>query len=102
LLKRRQHRKLYEQTVFTKYRERKYLRIIQSVNHLFTKLDFDLYESCTVELGYNVMKGTEYFVLLHAGVVTTEERSVMVNTDINWYHRISDAIDEVSHKPMLL
>jgi hypothetical protein len=32
-----------------------------------------------VELGYNVMKGTEYFVPLQTSVVITEEYNVMVN-----------------------
>jgi len=34
--------------------------------------------------------------------VVTEEYDGMVNREINWYHRISDGIDEVSHKPMSL
>jgi hypothetical protein len=33
----------------------------------------------TVELGYNVMKETEYFVSLKTSVVITEEYNVMVN-----------------------
>ena len=33
----------------------------------------------TVEFGYNVMKGTEYFVSLYMTVVTTEWYNVMVN-----------------------
>jgi hypothetical protein len=33
------------------------------------------------DLGYNVMKGTEYFVSLQASAVTTEEYNVMVNSD---------------------
>ena len=35
----------------------------------------------TVEFGYNVMKGTEYFVSLYTSVVITEEYSVMVNSE---------------------
>jgi hypothetical protein len=35
----------------------------------------------TVELGYNVMKGTEYFVSLQTGVIVTEECAVMVNSE---------------------
>jgi hypothetical protein len=36
---------------------------------------------CTVELGYNVMKGAEYFVSLQTSVVITEGYNVMVNSD---------------------
>jgi len=32
----------------------------------------------TAELGYNAMKGTEYFVLLLTSVIITEEYNVMV------------------------
>jgi hypothetical protein len=35
----------------------------------------------TVELGYNVMKGTEYFVSLYLSVVITVEYNVMVNSE---------------------
>jgi len=35
----------------------------------------------TAELGYNVMKGTEYFVLLLTSVIVTEEYKVTVNGD---------------------
>jgi hypothetical protein len=35
----------------------------------------------TVELGYNVMKGTKYFVSLKTSVVITEEHNVMVNSE---------------------
>jgi hypothetical protein len=35
----------------------------------------------TVELGYNVMKGTECFVSLETSVVITAECTVMVNSD---------------------
>jgi hypothetical protein len=31
------------------------------------------------ELGYNVMRGTEYFVLLQTNIIVTEEYNVMVN-----------------------
>jgi hypothetical protein len=34
-----------------------------------------------VELGYNVMKGTEYFVSLQTNVVITEEYNIMVNSE---------------------
>jgi len=34
--------------------------------------------------------------------VVTEEYSGMVNREINCYHRMSDDIAEVSHKPMSL
>jgi len=33
----------------------------------------------TAELGYNVIKGTEYFVSLLTSVIITEEYNVMVN-----------------------
>jgi len=56
----------------------------------------------TVELGYNVIKGTDYLMSLWMSVVITKENNVMVNRGINLGHRISDAIDEVSHIPMLL
>jgi hypothetical protein len=36
---------------------------------------------CRVELCYNVMKGTEYFVSLQTGVVITDECNVMVNSE---------------------
>jgi hypothetical protein len=35
----------------------------------------------TVEFGYNVMKGTECFVLFYMSVVTTEGYNIMVNGD---------------------
>jgi len=37
--------------------------------------------TCTVECGYNAMKGTRYFVPLYMSVVTTEGNNVMVNCD---------------------
>jgi hypothetical protein len=40
-----------------------------------SKLDY------VVELGYNVMKGTEYCVLLQTRVVITEQYNVMVNSE---------------------
>ena len=33
----------------------------------------------SAELGYDVMKGTKYFVLLYANVVTNEELNVVAN-----------------------
>jgi hypothetical protein len=39
------------------------------------------YNTNTVELGYNVMKGTEYFVSLQRSVVITKDYNVMVNND---------------------
>jgi hypothetical protein len=42
-------------------------------------------------------------VSLWMSVVISEENNVMVNSEgINWCHRLSDVIDEVSHKPMSL
>jgi hypothetical protein len=58
----------------------------------------------TFELGYNVIKGAEYFVSLQTSVVLTdlpEECTVMVHRGINWY-KVSGDIDEVSHKSMSL
>jgi hypothetical protein len=34
-----------------------------------------------VELGYNVMKGTEYFVSLQTSVVITDENNFTVNSE---------------------
>jgi hypothetical protein len=58
----------------------------------------------TVELGYNVMKGTEYFVSLQTSIIITQQNNVMVNSEalIGTYHRISDAIDDVWYKLMSL
>ena len=54
-----------------------------------------------VEFDYNVMKRIGYFMSLQMSVVITEKCNVMVNSEeLIGYHRISDAIDEVSHKPM--
>jgi hypothetical protein len=39
------------------------------------------YYQCTVQLGYNVMKGTENFVSLQKSVVITEGCNVMVNSE---------------------
>jgi hypothetical protein len=36
---------------------------------------------CTVEVGYNVTKGTEYFVSLQTSVVVTEQWNVIVNSE---------------------
>jgi hypothetical protein len=36
---------------------------------------------CTVELVYNVMKGTEYFVSLQPSVVITREYNVVVKSE---------------------
>jgi hypothetical protein len=38
-------------------------------------------ESHTVTLGYNIMDGTEYFLLLQKSVVVTDEYNVMVNSE---------------------
>jgi dsDNA-specific endonuclease/ATPase MutS2 len=46
--------------------------------------------------------GTEHFVQLKTSVVINEEYNIMVNSEEYWYHRISDVICEVSHKPMPL
>jgi len=49
------------------------------------------------------MKETEYFVSPYTSIVLTKEYNVMVNCEeLNMYHRISDAVTEVSHKPMSL
>jgi hypothetical protein len=36
---------------------------------------------CTVELGYDVLKGTDYFMSLYTGVIITEEYNVIVNSE---------------------
>jgi hypothetical protein len=41
----------------------------------------DNLKKSTVELGYNVTKGTEYFVSLQMSVVTTQQCTVTVNSD---------------------
>jgi hypothetical protein len=56
----------------------------------------------TVELGYNMMKGAGCFVSLQMIVDLAEEHNVTVNRGINWYHRVSDSGDKVSHQLMLL
>jgi hypothetical protein len=55
----------------------------------------------TIELGYNIVKGTKYFVSLRTSVVLTEEYAVMVRGGINRC-KISGAIAEVSHKSVSL
>jgi hypothetical protein len=35
----------------------------------------------TVELGYNIIRGTDYLVSLWMSVVITKENNVMVNSD---------------------
>jgi hypothetical protein len=56
-----------------------------------------------IELGCNVMKETEYILSSQTNVVLTKGNYVMVTCEeLNMYNRISDAIDEASHKPMSL
>jgi hypothetical protein len=55
---------------------------------------------CTVELGYSVMKGTEYFVSLCTSVVKTEGYNVVINSDE--LTRTIGVIGEVSLKPLSL
>jgi hypothetical protein len=38
-------------------------------------------EYILVELGYNIMKGTDYFLLLKTSVVITEKNNVMVKSE---------------------
>jgi hypothetical protein len=40
-----------------------------------------MYIADRVELGYNVMKGTEYFVSLYTTVVITEGYNAVANTE---------------------
>jgi hypothetical protein len=56
----------------------------------------------TVELGYNVMKGTEYLVSLQTSVVTTNRYNAMVNSEelIDITEHLT--IGEMSYKPMSL
>jgi hypothetical protein len=56
----------------------------------------------TVELAYNFMKRAEIFVSLQTSVVITEEYNVMVNSEELIGTAISDAMCEVTHKPMSL
>jgi hypothetical protein len=44
-----------------------------------SRLQASSYLGSTVKLGYNIMKGTEYFVSLEMSVVITTEHNVMVN-----------------------
>jgi len=44
---------------------------------LFTKK----VQSCAVELGYNVTKGTEHFVSLYTSVVITDKYKVTVDSE---------------------
>ena len=62
----------------------------------------DVVKSVTLELGYNVMEGTEFFLSLEASVVITEEYNVMAKSKELICTTISVAINEVSHKPMSL
>jgi hypothetical protein len=36
------------------------------------------FDDCTVELGYNIIQGTEYFLPLEASVVITKDCNIMV------------------------
>jgi hypothetical protein len=42
---------------------------------------YPIWEENTVELGYDVMKGTEYFMSLYTSVVLTGRYNVMINND---------------------
>jgi hypothetical protein len=54
-----------------------------------------------VELGYNVMKGTEYLVSIQTSVVITEGCNVMVNSDgVIGTAECLTPLSEVSYKPM--
>jgi hypothetical protein len=44
-------------------------------------LQRDCHNTRTVQLGYNVMRGTESFMSLKKSVVTTEEYNIMVNSE---------------------
>jgi len=50
-------------------------------NHHVTNLYFSVSILRTVERGYNIMKGTEYFVLFRTIVVLTEEYNVIINSE---------------------
>ena len=52
-----------------------YVRVSNQNTHSST-----IAKRSTVELGYNVMKGTQYFVSLYTSVVITEQNNVMVNS----------------------
>ena len=50
-----------------------------------------------LQVQWNSVKGTKYYVLFEMSVVVTEELNVLVK-----YHGLCDAISEVSDKPMSL
>jgi hypothetical protein len=56
----------------------------------------------TYELGYNVIKGAEYFVSLLTSVVAEENSVVISSEEFIGNYKIPGAIDEVSCKPMSL
>jgi hypothetical protein len=59
--------------------------------------------SFKVEHVYGFMKRKEYFVWLYTTVVLNEEYNAIVSQrEINWYHKTSDAMYEITHKPMSL
>ena len=55
-----------------------------------------------IELGYNVIKGTEYFGSLYTSVVITEEYNGMVNSEGLIGTAGCLTIGEVSYKPTSL
>jgi hypothetical protein len=57
----------------------------------------------TFELGYNVMRGPQYFPSLQTSVVLTEEYNVMVNSDgLIGTTEYLDAVNELSYNLMSL
>jgi hypothetical protein len=73
--------------------------------YIFTPAQFICFRPfliSTLELGYNVVKGTEYFVSSKTSVVITEQNNVMVNSEELIGTTIYDAIKEMSLKPMSL
>jgi len=52
--------------------------------------------SCTVELGYNLMKGNDILCVFQKSVIISEDYDWYgLQKRINWLHRIRDTISEV-------
>ena len=50
-------------------------------NHHVRSLYFSVSFLCTVEHGYNIMKGIEYFALFQTIVILNEEYNVIVDSE---------------------
>jgi hypothetical protein len=58
-----------------------YLCLVSAIKDYEDQWGTRHFKARRVELGYNVMKGTEYFVSLWTSVVITEEYNVMINSE---------------------